>query len=105
MKEQWKEQFRNIGDGSVRFIATREEIEDFISRLLEEQRKEAYGEGVEKAWQQAKEEYKRTIETILSEAPKDMGKTTEVRHDMITQYVDGFNEANQQWRELIKKHL
>ena len=51
------------------------------------------------------EQRKDLINQILSEAPKDMGKTTEVRHDMITQYVDGFNEANQQWRELIKKHL
>lgn len=35
---EWREQFRKIGDGSVRFIATRQEVTDFIEALLLQQR-------------------------------------------------------------------
>jgi len=30
----WEEEFRSIGEGSVRFMATRQEVKQFISNLL-----------------------------------------------------------------------
>ena len=43
--QEWKKEFRKVGDGSVRFIATRQEVEDFVESLLKEEREKAYDEG------------------------------------------------------------
>lgn len=39
----WENEFRKIGDGSVRFMATRQEVIDFIRNLLTQKESEVYG--------------------------------------------------------------
>lgn len=39
-RKNWEEDFRMIGEGSVRFIATREEVKAFITTLLKDQKEE-----------------------------------------------------------------
>lgn len=45
INEQIREEFRKIGDGSVRFIATRQEVEDFWLSKRTTELQEAYKQG------------------------------------------------------------
>lgn len=46
--EDWEHRFRQIGEGSVRFIATREEVRDFIRTVREEAKRGVIEKIVEK---------------------------------------------------------
>lgn len=102
----WKDKFDKFRDNAENYSdypwACREcggglvvnNVEDFITKLLEEQRKELYSKDYYDGYNQSKEDL---INKILSEAPEDRDTA-----GVVTPYTNyGFNQANAQWREII----
>lgn len=125
----WKEKFdkqfaNNFGqwrcNSNLDVLVDINDIKDFISNLLEEQRKEAYEKGYDQWFMEAQEikkgikkdlatdinvARKNLINQILSEAPEDR-KPVQIDDEAFTFTDDTeFNKCNQQWRELLTKHL
>ncbi|HRF69815.1 MAG TPA: hypothetical protein PKV66_00125 [Candidatus Pelethenecus sp.] len=58
------EEFEKIGEGRVRFVATRQEVRDFISTALEQRDEE---------WRELLESEKKAVTRDEYGAPEDMG--------------------------------
>lgn len=104
MKEQWKEKLNEELWMFEVSSMEQKRIEDFISQLLENETKKSYFEGCKDGMSNEdilnlrKEVKKDLINQILSEAPEDK-EYAYGENDS----VNGFNQANAQWREIINK--
>lgn len=113
-KQDWKDKFDkkfSRGSSGKSIMSNIEEyrsVKDFIESLLEQQRKEAYFEGCRDGMSNkqiitlSNEIKKDLINQILSEAPEDRNYGSKIK-DYDLGDVDGFNQANLLWRELISK--
>ena len=89
----WREQFRKIGEGSVRFIATREEVENLIESLLAKQKKELsnrkmYQCGYNDAKKELTEEIKEELRTWINDNNVDFNGTDVTYTAELANYVD-----------------
>lgn len=112
-QEEFKKKFNPIysGDMSGGYDAMPYLLE-YIESLLEEQRKEAYRKGqmsdirYKIGYVEGQEEL---INQILSEAPEDKNTPYFSPHtlgdEVVWAHEEGSNQANQQWRESLTKHL
>jgi len=81
--------FREVGDGSVRFIATREEVLSFINQIREQDKKDLIAE-IEKM----------EIQTFGKDTQQIWDKM-----DIIASEVVGYNRAISEVKELLNKYV
>ncbi len=83
MTNNLQDRFRKIGEGSIRFVATRGEVLDFILSEVEQAKKDL-------------------INQILAEAPED--KEFTLNDDSVFPiWAEGWNECGKQWKSLLTK--
>jgi len=85
----WEEEFRAIGEGSVRFMATRQEVKQFISNLLTKK----------------DQEHKAELEMIKGEIKNSKYRYHDAQNDGDQYITAGYEICQQDALSILDKHI